>query len=173
MNLRRSKDKHGWEPAFPKGIDYGLLADLPGIKWGVYEYKLDQANENWTPSNPISDELEALLWSGKRYPPALAIARVDIAHKSGSHRPNQHEFEEAYINAIRYRLSQQQNSPYFLAKAINGDGIDLVPGEWYWLLRIKGNPTIASWVSTDYFVYENPISAFELTIGQIERIQFK
>jgi hypothetical protein len=173
MNLRKSKDEHGWEPAFPKRIGFLLLADLPGMKWGIYEYELSQDNEDWTPSNPVSDELEALIWSGKRYPPALAIARHEMIHLFSAGQPNPQEFAEAYANAIRSRLSGQQEAPYFLAQALRGDGIDLVPGEWYWLLRIKGDPPVAFWVSGDYFIYENPVSDFELANCQIERLKIE
>jgi hypothetical protein len=172
MNLRKSKNGPGWEPAFPKGIGFLLLADLPGVKWGIYEYQLSQDNEDWTPSIPVSSELEALIWSGKRYPPALAIAREEMVHLFNDSQPNQQEFADAYSKAIRSRLSRQQEAPYFLAQALRGDGIDLVPGEWYWLLRIKGDPPMAYWVSGDYSIYENPVSDFELANSQIERIKF-
>jgi hypothetical protein len=57
-----------------------------------------------------------------------------------------------------------------MARALSGDGIELVPGEWFWLLRITGDPPMASWVSGDFCIYENLISDFELTDSQIKRI---
>jgi hypothetical protein len=170
MNLRRSRDGHGWEPGFPKRIKFLLLADLRNAKWGIYEYGSDRNNESWTPSNPVSDELEALICSGKRYPPALAIARAEMNRIFHTYQPDQQEFSEAYAKAIQSRLALQHEAPYFMAKAVSGDGIDLVPGELFWLLRIKGDPPMASWVSDDFFIYENPISDFELTGNQIGRI---
>lgn len=170
MNLRRAKDGPGWEPDFPDGVSFLLLADLREAKWGIYEFTLNEGNENWRPSEPVSDELARLIWSGKRYPPALALARDELARAFASHRPNKEEFARAYADAILSRLSQQAEAPYFLARALGGDGIDLTPGEWYWILRIQKSPVAVYWVSDDYFIYQNPLSDFELTNDQVDRL---
>jgi len=170
MNLRRAKDEPGWEPDFPEGISFGLLADLKEVNWGIYQFTQD-LDEEWTPSKPVDAELEALVWSGKRYPPALAIARHDMTHQFDSHRPTQDEFAKAYAVSIRSRLSEQAQAPFLMARALRGCGIDLAPGEWYWVLRVRGEPLVASWVSDDYFVYQAPVSHFDLTDEQIEQLR--
>ncbi len=172
MNLRKAKDDPGWEPDFPEGISYGLLADLTKIGWGIYEYTLDDANENWKPAKPVSEELEALIDSGRRYPPALAIARDQMNHLFHGQRPSQDEFAEAYAKEIQSRLANQHKAPYLLAQVTRTELGYLYSPEWYWALRIKGDPPMVYWVSDDYFVYRNPLSDFDLTDEQIERLQY-
>ncbi len=100
-------DHSGWQPAFPEGVSYCLLADLRELNWGIYLFSLDETNEKWKPSNPVSAELSQLIESGRRYPPALAIARDQMIHIFGNRDPTQKEFAEAYGKEICSRLQQQ------------------------------------------------------------------
>jgi hypothetical protein len=170
-SLRRTTEGSEWEPDLPEGVGYLLLADLKEVRWGIYEVTLHPQNEGWIPPNPVSDELAALIWSGKRYPPALAIARLDMTHKFGTRRPSRAEFAEAYSVSIQTRLSQQQGAPYLMARVRRGEEFYLTPGEWHWVLRVSGSPPMAEWVSEDYFVYQSPVEHFELAKDQIERIR--
>lgn len=170
-SLRRASDGFGWEPDLPESVSFLLLATLKEVRWGIYEVTPVEHNVDWIPPNPVSDELAALICSGRRYPPALAIARHDMTHQFGTRRPSQTEFAEAYSVAIQTRLSQQQDAPYFLARVRQREEFYLTPGEWHWVLRVSGSPPMAEWVSEDYFVYQSPVEHFELSEDQIERIR--
>jgi hypothetical protein len=114
MDLRPATDGPGWEPDFPRGlVGFHLLADLPDVKWGIYEFMLrDDEAEEWTPSNPVGDELSVLIESGKGYPPALALARYDVENEFKTRRPSQEAFKDVYEASIRSRLSQQTGARY-------------------------------------------------------------
>ncbi len=62
-------------------------------------------------------------------------------------------------------------APYVMALANRDDLGYLCKGEWYWTLRMRAGPTgsVVSWVSSDYYIYENPIEDFVLNTGQLRR----
>ena len=170
MNLRASREGTGLEPDFPESVGFVLLADLPTVDWGVYEFNADVGGDAWTPSAPVGDKLARLIESGKRYPPALAIAREEVVQVFGDHQPSQSEFTTAYTAALRAHLSRQQEAPYLLVQALRDDTGYLSAGEWYWALRIHGSPQVVSWVSDDFQVYENPVNDFDLTGQQLKQL---
>ena len=172
MNLFPSRDGHGLEPACPDGVSFLLLADLPKVEWGLYEVDGNKDDDGWVPETPVSDELAALIESGKRYPPALGLARQEVGQVFGDHLPNQVEFARAYAAAVRTYLSRQHESPYVLAQALEGEQGYLTKGEWYWVLQISGNPPAASWVSDDFHVYTNRVNDFDLTGQQLKHLGY-
>jgi hypothetical protein len=169
MTLRHSTD--GWGPDCPDGTEFFLLADTRSVEWGLYSYDPPIGNESWSPPDSVDAGLEALIYSGMRYPPALAIARLEVEQLFRDREPTQQEFAEACAACIHRRLSQQATAPFELARANQGELVDLTPGEWYWILRVKGNPPVASWVSGDYFVYQRAAADFDLSEQQLERLR--
>jgi len=170
MNLRATRSGAGFEPDFPRGVDFLLLADLPELDWGVYEFDVKRDDDNWMPPDPAGDELAALIESGKRYPPALALARDELVMVFGEHRPTQDEFATAYASAIRSGLSRQPEVPFLLVQSLTDEPGYLSKGEWYWILRVTGTPPVACWVSDDYHVYKNPVTDFDLTGQQLRQL---
>jgi hypothetical protein len=168
MNLREGAESR---PEFPEGVDYLLLADLPKIDWGVYEFSV-KSGEGWTPAAPVSNKLAVLIESGKRYPPALALAREELVELFGEHRPSQSEFTTAYTAALRTHLSRQPEAPFLLAPALGDEGGYLSAGEWYWILRVTGSPPIASWVSADFNVHNSAVADFDLTGQQLRQLGY-
>ena len=64
-------------------------------------------------------------------------------------------------------MSQQPNAPYLFVEAIGNEPEYLTRGQFYWVLRyLKGSDAV-KWVSSDYFVYENPASDFALSQDQL------
>ena len=171
MNLRRVEEGEGWEPDFPEGVSFCLLADLKSVRWGLYEFELSESNERWSPEGLVDEQLSALMVSGTKYPPALAIARDSVQHRFADAVPTQREFVTAYGETLRKTLSQQSTAPFLLARAVEEEPGYLTRDEWYWILRIHGDPPVACWVSDDYFVYENAATCFDLTPEQIEKLR--
>ena len=153
----------------PDGVAFVLLADLPGTPWGIFEA---EADEPWTPESPVREDLAALIESGKRYPPALALAREEVCGVFGDHEPSQAEFAVAYGNALQAHLSRQPESSYVLAPALKDESGSLVKGEWYWVLRIAGSPPKASWVSDDFQILDIDMNHFDLTGQQVKRLGY-
>ena len=156
-------------PDCPDAIEFILLADLPGVQWGIFDADED---ESWSPENPVSDELAGLIESAKRYPPALGLAREEVRQVFGDHCPSQQEFARAYGTALRTHLSRQHEASYVMAPALRNEVGYLTEGEWYWVLRISGNPPAVSWVSDDFHVYSNDMSDFDFTGQQLRQLGY-
>ena len=169
MNYRPARDGHGLEPDCPEGAGYVLLADLRGLRWGIFEV---HENDAWSPEKPVSDELAGLIESAKRYPPALGLARGEMAQVFGDHRPSQVEFARAYGTALRTHLSRQHEAPYIMAQALRSEVGYLTQGEWYWVLEISGSPAVASWISDDFHVYDNDMNDFDFTGQQLKQLGY-
>ena len=136
-----------------------LLADLPSLPWGVFETTDGAAGQ------PVSERLAALIESGKRYPPALALARNEVRQVFSEHGPSYAEFARSYEAALRNLLSRQHEAPYLMAPL-------LTSGEWYWVLEISGSPPKLSWVSNDFDVQTGKITDFDLTGQQLKRLGY-
>ena len=171
MKLHPAKDGHGWEPGFPEGVGFLLLADCRPAKWGLYEFYRNEDAEDWQPESPVSGELEVLLESSKKFPPALALARDRVSDKFSGREPTQEEFIAVLANSLQYHLSRQAMFNYFLAPALNDELGYLCKGEWYWVLgKSQSDTEKVRWVSTDFFVYCNPIADFDLTEPQLQNL---
>jgi hypothetical protein len=169
LNYRPARDGEGLEPDCPDDVAFNLLADLRDIGWGIFD--VDET-ARWNPDQLVSDELARLIESGKRYPPALALARGEVTLVFGDDRPERGEFARAYGLALRTHLARQHEAPYILAQALRSETGRLVQGEWYWVLEVSGSPTFASWVSDDFHVYENDMNDFDFSGQQLKRLGF-
>ena len=156
-------------PESPDGTECLLLADLPELGWGIYDVTHD---ESWSPASPVSDELAGLIESGKRYPPALGLARQEVGEVFGDHRPSQLELARAHGTALRVHLSRQHEAPYVVAPALKKDTGYLEVGEGYWVLDVSGRPAVASWVSDDFHIYSDDVNVFDLTGQQLKRLGY-
>lgn len=166
---RGEKDEEGFlRPVFPEGISYLLLADGRAMEWGLYDYCPDEPHEDWVPEFPAGKELAALISSGMRYPPALALAREEIALMFRTVGSSLEGFESAMVESLRRHLGQQFEAGYMLVQSrVEEFGYLHVP-EWQWVLGLsKQDCNSVRWVSDDYFVYCNPISNFAFSEAQL------
>ena len=170
MNRRAARQGADLEPEFPDGVRSLLLADLPNLEWGVYEFFTN--GDGWAPAALVGDDLARLIESGKRYPPALALAREEVVQVFGDHPASQAQFSTAYAAAIRNGLVRQPESPFVLAEALADEAGYLCPGVWYWILEVEGTPPLAFWVSDDFQVFKNPVSDFDLTGQQLKQLGY-
>ncbi len=173
MNLRPAKDGYGRRPDFPEGVSFLLLADHRYADWGLYDFQRDQATEDWNPPSPVSTELAALLESGKRYPPALAIARNDVARLFLSRTVvPRDEFVSAFVESLSCRLSSQPSDGFVLAPAVQDEPGYLSTGEWHWILQVsETDPPSALWVSGDYFFYRNALTDFDIPAHHLRALK--
>jgi len=167
LNYVPATDGEGERPDCPDGADLCLLADLRGLGWGIFEVTVEGARP---PGSPVSEELARLIESGKRYPPALALARHEVDQVFGDQRPSQSEFAQAYGAGLHAHLSKQHDSPYVVAASLRDEPGYLAKGEWYWLLGVSGQPARVSWVSDDFHIYSNDVNDFDLTGQQLKQL---
>jgi hypothetical protein len=172
VNWVPAKEGDGLEPEVPQGVEGLLLADLPDVEWGLCEVDAGAAEDAWVPETPVGAELEGLIESGKRYPPALALARQEVVQVFCDRPPTQTEFANAYAVAIQAHLSRQHEAPFVVARSTRDEDQALVQGEWYWVLRISGTPPQASWVSDDFHIHRNDMTDFDFTGQQLKRLGY-
>ena len=169
MNCRPLSDGQGVEPDCPAGVKSVLLADLPDLGWGIFDV---EGSDSWSPDQPVSDKLAALIESGKRYPPALGLAREELGDVFGDQRPSQTELASAYETGLRNHLAQQHEARCTLAQASKDEAGYLKAGEWYWVLEIAGSPAVASFVSSDFQIYDIDMTCFDFTGEQMKRLGY-
>ena len=163
------RDACGSEPDGPGQIGWRLLADLPDVDWALYESAAVDGAEPGA-AEPVAPALARLIESGKRYPPALALAREEVVEVLAGERPDRFDFTTALSAALRAYLERQHEAPFLMVPAL-ADGVDgLRRGEWYWVLQITGTPAVASWVSDELVICENPAADFDLTGLQLRRL---
>jgi hypothetical protein len=158
--------KHGLAPALPPKVGFLLMAS-PGDAppWGVFGCNSEvplSANVRQIP-----EDLSFALAGAKHYPPALALAREDLGKEFKDRRASELEVCRRYAAALREHMAQQPNAPYLFVQATGDEPGYLTRGQFYWVLRyLKGSDAV-KWVSSDYFVYENPTSDFAVSQDQL------
>jgi hypothetical protein len=156
-------------PDCPAGTSFLLLADHPQVPSGIFDVNTDGA---WSPPDPVGESLARLIESGKRYPPALALARSEVQQVFGDDRPSREDFARAYETALKHHLSRQFESCHVMARAAKDEQGYLIQGEWYWVLEISGNPALAAWVSRDFRICDSDMNVFDLTGQQLKRLGY-
>jgi len=172
VNLVPARDGQGLEPEVPDDVGYLLLADFPGTDWAICEVRGNPGDHGWVPEAPVGDELALLIESGKRYPPALGLARQEVVQVFGEHLPSRDEFKNAYAVAIQAHLSRQHDAPYVMAQALRDEDGHRVKGEWYWVLQISGDRPDALWVSDDFQILSDDMNAFDFTGQQLKKLGY-
>lgn len=169
LDYRPAKDGDGYEPDCPSGTQVLLLADLPGLEWGLFDTDI---GSEAPAGNAVSDDLAGLIESAKRYPPALGLARQEMGQVFDEHHPSQAEFARSYGVALAAHLARQHEAPYVLAPALRDEPGYLAKGEWYWVLEVSGSPGVASWVSGDFRIGKNDMNDFDLTGQQLKKLGY-
>jgi hypothetical protein len=169
LDYRQAEDGDGYEPDCPSGASFLLLADLPGLEWGLFDTNIES---EWRAATAISDELAGLIESAKRYPPALGLARQEVGQVFGEQHPSQAEFAVSYGTALTAHLAKQHEAPYVLAPALRAETGRLTKGEWYWILEVSGSPGVAAWVSEDFRICKNDMNDFDLTGQQLKTLGY-
>ena len=169
LNYLPRKDDNKLSPDCPDEVGTLLLADLPGLEWGLFDVT---AGQGWSPQDPATADLAKLIESAKRYPPALALAREEVGLVFENHRPERAEFGRVYGAALQTHLFKQHEAPYVLAPALKDEVGYLRKGEWYWLLQVAGSPPVLSWVSHDFHMCNGGINDFDLTGAQLKHLGY-
>lgn len=170
LKYRFEGENEGWRPDCPDSVSVLLLADARPGRWSLFHY-VDEGPGTWSPEHPASRSLVDLIISGERYPPALALARKETTKVLTGHEPTPDDIQRVYGTALQHHLSRQTEARYVLAMALDGDGIDLCKGEWFWI--VAADSTAVEWVSADYFIYGSPKAKFDLTDVQLKHLSME
>lgn len=153
------------EPDLPEGVKADWLVPQ-GREFGVFEI----FGEVPAGGVPVGPELSQVLRAASEYPPALALAReqVLLRKKGFLHRPR---FEWEYRILPQFFLDARPQSPFFQTHARVWQS--MMDSLLVWIVRRNAEGTQVGWVSSDYFVYLDPIEDFEITPQQLARLPQK
>ncbi len=153
----------GREPLLPEHDGFLLLADAGrDAPWAIFEVSFVDDDPSEVGLEEVPDDLCTLLDSAKAYSPAMAIAGEDMARRWKGKTPSRAEFAASYMESLRRVLRAQPESPYRLAEAIVDELGYLRKGEYAWILAYNSVTYRVSWVSSDFQIYQNPVSDFDL-----------
>lgn len=165
--VRRSKRG----PRLPRRASFCEVADPgKGCPWALY--RCDPPKRKTPFVAPTSDTLATLLRSGEGYPPAMALARIDVARSFRGRRATRAEFARFYERRLRYHLLRQSDAQAVLAESMTDDGVYRSRGQFCWVLPRKPHFGDLAWVSeSDYFVYSARVSEFRLSRSWLRRFK--
>jgi hypothetical protein len=160
----------GLGPDIPEEVGFLELAE-PVVGASSYAlYRLDVPEAVVVPkAQAVPEDIEVLIWSGEGFPPALAQARDAVALGSGA-EPRPDDFLRRFGGHLTELLSAQRGSQAFLARCVEGQPGYLTPGAWYWLLDRTEDGSRVRWVSSDYHVYTDPTSTFDVRPDLVLRL---
>lgn len=165
--VRRSKRG----PRLAKWASFCEIADPgKGCPWVLY--RCDPPKRKTPFVAAISDALATLIYSGEVYPPAMALARIDVARRFRGRRATRAEFARFYQRRLRHHLLRQSDAQAVLAESMTDDGVYRSRGEFCWVLPRKPHFGDLAWVSRSaYFVYAARISDFKLSRSWLRKFK--
>jgi hypothetical protein len=162
-------DGPGFTPALPDGTGFVLLAGpSDGPKWGIFA--CDNEVGSLERTGRVPTEVEEILESGRRYPPALALARDDATEFVDGPRMSRADFAARYAERVVHHLDRQPRAPYIIAEALVEEPGYLRRGQRYWVLRYLHGANEVRWVSDDFQAYQNAASDFRLSADELDRL---
>jgi hypothetical protein len=164
-----SPDGPGFTPALPEATAFVLLANPHhGARWGIFACgaKVEFSEQ----VQAVPTDIESVLESGRRYPPALALARDEAAMFPDGATIDRVAFAIRYAERVVHHLNRQPDAPYMIAEAVVHERGYLNRGQHYWVLRYLRGEGEVRWVSDDFQVYQNQASNFRLSADQLEAL---
>ena len=170
---RYNLEEECYEPDLPEGVRCELLADFTRshLHDAIYLLRWDEETPEPPGVRAVSDSLVKLLASATAYPPALAIAR-DVRFRKDFDDLSAEEAVEEFTVVLRDELNHQRDRPFFLAQAL-ADPSGFVgyktEGCYYWIVGYRPQRVgrEVSWVSRDFFVYQDPITDFDVDVAYL------
>lgn len=165
-------DEEGRIPNVPEDTPFILIAGEPDYcDWGLFECDLSDDYEFNEYIQPISEELDILLYSASSYPPAIAIAREDLEVSLRKMKNvSREDFSDMFQNILKQYLQLQKHSGHFLAEALEDDEDYMIKGAFYWIIGYDQVSDEVKWVSDDYYIYENPAKSFGLDSQRLRTV---
>lgn len=168
---RYASEGECYEPDLPEEVKCELIADLTRSqpRDAIYLLWWDEETPEPLGVRAVPDSLVELLESATAYPPALAIAR-DVRFRKDFDDRSEEEAVEEFTTVLRDELNQQRDRPFFLARALaDPSGFDgyKSEGHYYWIVGYRPERVgrEVSWVSRDFFVYQDPITDFDVDVA--------
>jgi hypothetical protein len=157
--VRYEASDDGWAPAVPVATSYLALAGPVGdTHLAVIESSELSVGHGVFAVGP---ELSGVIDGAKSFPPAMALAREAF----DAMRPapgDESSAVEAYVDALEANLSMRGGGQWLAVTALGDETGYLIRGETYLVRPSSVEDGTIEWVSSDYFVYRNAVSDFDL-----------
>lgn len=170
---RYNLEEECYEPDLPEEVKCELIADFTRshLQDAIYLLRWDEETPEPPGVRAVSDPLVKLLESATAYPPALAIAR-DVRFRKDFDDRSAEEAVEEFTTVLRDELRRQRDRPFFLARALaNPSGFVgyKTEGCYYWIVGYRPQRVgrEVSWVSRDFFVYQDPLTDFDVDVAYL------
>ncbi|MGI4789693.1 MAG: hypothetical protein ACRYFS_12675 [Janthinobacterium lividum] len=167
VDWRQASEGEGIEADLPENAGYWVVASPRGRQSVLVECDLSEEIYDQLQEKRVSDQLEDLLNSARQYAPAFALMRRDAERKDFENRI---AFECQLIESLHKHLGEQRQHPYFLAKALVSQTGYKYAGTYYWIVGYRPERIghELSWVSHDFYVYQDSIADFEVDVTYLE-----
>ena len=165
---RQATEGEGLEADLPENAGYWVMAEPRGTEYALVECDLSEEVYDQFQANRVSDKLADSLESGRQYAPALALMRRDARRKDFD---NITAFQSLLIKSLEKHLGEQRQHPYFLAKVLVSEGPYKSAENYYWIVGYRPERVghEISWVSHDFYVYQDSITEFEVDVSYLEK----
>ncbi len=111
----------------------------------------------------VPARLERMLQSGKRYYPAIALARASLERETDHVMDSRERYAERFADEIEKHLAAQREAPYFMAQATEPCATGYrFAREYVWAVAYDPHSKHVFWVTDDYFIYHSPIDHFRV-----------
>lgn len=161
------KTEIGWIPPIPDGFQYTFLGCPQNRSFGLLEAVLPDDfphNEKITPVDDVSREVAL---SGFKYPPALALTKLQINALSNISKS---DFLTLFIEFLGKHLRNQLVYPFFLAEVTQKGDIELGLGGFYWIMEFfPQKSSQLHYVSDDYIIYSSAHQFFKIDVEKISK----
>lgn len=168
VDWRQATEGEGIEADLPEDAGYWVVAGPRGRKSVLVECDLSEEIYDQFQNKRVSDELEDLLDSARQYAPAFALMRRDAERKDFDSRT---AFEGHLVESLQKHLGEQRQHPYFLAKVLVSQTGYKYAGTYYWIVGYRPDRVghEISWVSHDFYVYQDSITELEADVAYLEQ----
>jgi hypothetical protein len=153
-------------PDLPIGSQFSqLFCPARPATFGIYSVEPGEKGEFPVSPEYVPSPLVDLIQSARQYPPALAIARHQIAQLP-CREPG--ELIAACAHLLRRHLGRQGRDPYVLVRAVVAGGLFAsttrkVVGRYYWAVGVvrESDDVHLTWVTDDYDLFSCAVHEFD------------
>ena len=144
------------------------MAEPRGKECVLVECDLSEEIYDQFQDKRVSDELEDLLGSARQYAPAFVLMRRDADRTNFE---NQATFDRRLVEILQRHLGEQRHHSYFLAQALVSQTGYKYAGTYYWIMGYRPDRIghEISWISHDFYVYQDSIADFDVDVPYLEQ----
>lgn len=136
-----------------------------------FNYKFITKMEKYPDIIEVPKTLRRLLRSAETYPPAMALARMDLERYKFIEDVTMEEYASIFEGFLIKHLESQWKSNYILAEVVVQRNVDNFVGGFSWIVGYTPKINVVHFVSQDeYWIVTDHAANFKLSQEQIARL---